>query len=391
MFPKSTHRRSAVASGFTLIELLVTVTILMVLVAILIPNLRTVTKDRNIREAARVVGSMFSQASQRAISDGVAGVILYRNPNVIQDTDGVAGPSPGDFQYTVNTLALMRRVPPFAGDQLNSLASLDTTFTAVPGQTAVQIVKPLEQDDLGLIVPGDYISFNNSPTKYRIDLVENLGTNDLRLLISHGVYPDPTPLLTVVRPGPVTGVQYLIHRAPRILDSSVVTLPAGYHIDLRFSGFNTNDSWRTNLTDGFPTTVFEPEPKENNAGTIAYINRPIAIVFDGSGSLERMLQRSVAGGVSISHQSNPQGPLFLFVTEAELDDTNPLARDANLWVSVSNGSGAVNIGYNSPAAVNELTLADLGALYNGDAAQRQTFNNAINEARSNSQLGSAAQ
>ena len=63
-------------AGFTLVEILVTITIMVILTALLIPNVRTVTKDRNAREAARLVGSIMSQASQRAVNDGVAGIVL---------------------------------------------------------------------------------------------------------------------------------------------------------------------------------------------------------------------------------------------------------------------------------------------------------------------------
>ena len=75
-------------AGFTLVEILVTITIMVILTALLIPNVRTVTKDRNAREAARLVGSIMSQASQRAVNDGVAGIVLFRNPNFFIDVDG---------------------------------------------------------------------------------------------------------------------------------------------------------------------------------------------------------------------------------------------------------------------------------------------------------------
>ena len=72
--------------AFTLVELLVVITILVLLAAIAIPQLRAVNKERNIRETSRVVASLFAQASQRAQLDGVAGVLMRRNPNSVSYT-----------------------------------------------------------------------------------------------------------------------------------------------------------------------------------------------------------------------------------------------------------------------------------------------------------------
>ena len=65
--------------GFTLVEILVVLVIATVVLSIAIPRIRTVNKERNTREAARVVGSVFANASQRALIDGVAGVRITRN------------------------------------------------------------------------------------------------------------------------------------------------------------------------------------------------------------------------------------------------------------------------------------------------------------------------
>ena len=93
--------------GFTLIELLVVVAIMSALTALMLPRLRTVSQDRGIREAARVVGSKFAEASDRARRDGKASVTLVRNPNLV-DVDGV--------QYGASTIYLSRAVPNFTGD-----------------------------------------------------------------------------------------------------------------------------------------------------------------------------------------------------------------------------------------------------------------------------------
>ena len=64
-------------SGMTLIELLVAIAILVIIAAILVPQLRFASADRNIREASRLVASTFAQASQRAINDGEALSLIH--------------------------------------------------------------------------------------------------------------------------------------------------------------------------------------------------------------------------------------------------------------------------------------------------------------------------
>lgn len=67
--------------GFTIIELLVVISILVILAALLIPQVRIFNKERGIREAARVLGSAIQEASLRARTKGFGGIALIRNQN----------------------------------------------------------------------------------------------------------------------------------------------------------------------------------------------------------------------------------------------------------------------------------------------------------------------
>jgi prepilin-type N-terminal cleavage/methylation domain-containing protein len=67
--------------GFTIVELLVVISILVIMAAILIPQVRMFNKERGIREAARVLGSALQEASLRARAKGSGGVVLLRNQN----------------------------------------------------------------------------------------------------------------------------------------------------------------------------------------------------------------------------------------------------------------------------------------------------------------------
>ena len=99
--------------GLTLVELLVAITILTIVTALVVPRIRVINKERTIREAARVAGSVFSTARDRAIAEGTAGVIIQRNLNFSTTT------SSGNRVFFAGTrLFQMRSVPDYIGDCL---------------------------------------------------------------------------------------------------------------------------------------------------------------------------------------------------------------------------------------------------------------------------------
>ena len=209
--------------GVTLIELLVVVAIISVLTAMMIPRLRTINKDRNIRESARIVGSVFANASQRAVAEGTAGVIIERNPNLV---DGE------NVNFGATTLYVMRKLPPYIGD----VAASNTAGASVAGATVTIAPAPIEHSvSSPVIVPNDFISLNNSSVQYRIKSVSADGAT----IELHEDNFGP-PIGTGYLPVPIdTGgdfVPFVIHRQPRKLESSRVELPEGYLIDMRYSG-----------------------------------------------------------------------------------------------------------------------------------------------------------
>ena len=204
--------------GFTLIELLVVISIMAALTALMIPRLRAINQDRGIREAARIVGSKFAEASDRARRDGAAAVTLVRNPNMV-DVDGVL--------FGVSTISLSRAVPNFIGDD-------GTQGTMQSSGTVLRIPEPLEfvsgTPEENVVRVGDSVRISasspvTSTVAYRIVEITPIaasGANpprlDLRL--------DLNPTL----PDPPSGgsVSYVIERQPKILRSSITDLPPGY-------------------------------------------------------------------------------------------------------------------------------------------------------------------
>ena len=203
-------------SGMTLIELLVAIAILVIIAAILVPQLRFASADRSVREASRLVASMFAQASQRAVNDGVAGVLIERNPNITDEDTGVA--------YAATSMFLMRRIPRYIGESVDEEAVISSA-------TSVSIPLPSEQTTLGTIRVGDQISFGNqSQLRFSIDeLNENSGMLQLTLAPSpFGTPPSNAP--------PDNTSEFIIYRQPRRLASSRIDLPTGYLVGLTVVG-----------------------------------------------------------------------------------------------------------------------------------------------------------
>jgi len=303
-----------VTRGFTLVELLVVITILTVIAAILIPRIRVINEDRNIREAARIVASAFVKASARAVNDGSAGLMIVPNPNFVGSTsftdDGVS--------YAGTRIFQMRRLPPYIGD--------DDTSVAMVSETSVTISPaPFET---GIIQSNDEISFNGSSYRFRI----LTATGGVLTLDATGSAPIP-PF--------TTGVPFVIHRQPRRLESSLVELPEGYLIDLRYSG-----------PSGSPFGTF--------AGSFVELhfdaNGGVAELFDVNGN--RVQPTGSLDWLVTNFDPNAVAPKAAdpTATEPTSREDDPIFRPTNKWVTVDHVTGSVNV---ASAAVPSSGVADL--------------------------------
>ncbi len=339
--------------GMTLIELLVVVSIMSILAALMIPRLRVINQDRNIREAARVAGSVFAAASQRAVNEGTAGVVIERNPNLV-DANGVL--------YGGTVLYVMRPVPPYTGDSEFAVATRVADFV-------LTIPLPLEQSQ-NLVAANDYISVNYSSVRYQIVTATVSGMN-LQLTLSAGQG------IAVMPPLPGSGAAtypFVIHRQPRKLESSRVELPEGYVIDTRYSGpLNPNaDITNPPMTDAGRSWFHEiiklpfyddvvPGEKARKLKEAASIR----VIFNSTGSIDRIYYYNP--NLNIDYNPNfvagilpdgfidsriPLSSLYLLVTTFEIEpklNHGVLDDPSNLWVTISNSTGGVNIGYNVPS------------------------------------------
>ena len=353
--------------GVTLVELLVVITILTVIFAVMIPRLRAVSADRNIREAARVVSSAFSRASSRAVNDGLSGLMILPNPNFQQATFDNFDPDPNELGpfYAGTRIFQMRELPAYIGEEENSLAWSTPDIPLV-------IDKPFEHDeDEGrlIIQANDEISFNGSSYRYRILEVNEEDQFRLNLTLDLAGGPAPAPNLGEPRDeghDPSTnGVPFVIHRQPRRLESSLVELPEGYIIDLRYSGPLLPNDPSTSEDEMLGTFLNESQAGDEPLGVVLH--------FDANGVISRMFLVNTNSFEPVGAPLQPIAALDWLVTEfdpnaigpdgnyiSKLDD--PIFSPNNKWVTVDHLTGGVHV---ASSAVPVPVGNDLRAEING--------------------------
>lgn len=347
-------------SGMTLIELLVAVSILVIIAAILVPQLRFASADRNIREASRVVASLFASASQRGINDGEAGVVIERNPNIVDEVTGHA--------YAGTSMFMLRQVPRYIGEDATDVAELVRLNSVdVPAEPMISsgrdilrrnwvdifITLPLEQQDLRIIRVGDQISFNDqasvrfviTETAFQTDIVDNQPKLRLRLAAASDFLNDSFPNPDVT-PDPIATDKsrkvigsFIVYRQPRKLLSSRLDMPKGYLVDLRLSGDVNPDEATEMLFDlDNRSVVTDPTAPPNS----------ITYLFNSRGSIDRFFYTALVNGNHERLFRIPTGPAFLMVREYSTDDGgesigNVLSNDRSMWVTVDPTNGTANV------------------------------------------------
>ena len=388
----------------TLVELLVAMAILTILTAIIVPRVRTVNKDRNVREATRVVGSAFAKASQRAVTDGSAGILIRRNPNFLGYVDlnqnGLqdAATEPSNVYYAGTSITFLRKVPDYTDDygmQATIQGSSTHSGVFVPsGQRIAKIRLPVDHDPANgqfVIQPRDKFFIGSRPTPYTIERVmvireTNTVTSEqidyLELLLETW-----TPSSRAAMLPPANGsYPYRIERMPREAKTTQFDLPAGHFVDLRHSGsflagitVNDSNSARTMDTatypDYFRMAMTRPTLEDGSGNRFA--SEDVRVIFNREGEIDRIhygdgidpdaqpvptLVDSVTRG-AVTFNIQVLGPallnsesyistsaLQLLVTEDGLDlppSEDTLSQPNSLWVIV-NPNGSTNISSNIP-------------------------------------------
>ena len=320
----STH--SPLRRGLTLVELLIVIAIMATLTALLVPHVRTVNKDRSIREAARIVGAAFAEASNRGIVDGTAGVLVRRNANFVDPNTGV--------QYGSNSIFQMRKVPPYSGALLNEQGTIiyevDPMTMMLTGRVYCQIPMPA---DINAITEGDVLFFPASGSKnYRVEsfVPDSSDPTLYNIFIETTNTPYPIPANGAIS-------SYRVERKPQIIDSSEVVLPDGYLVDLRFSGPQDSGDMDGNANTH---TLFSQAGDTDD----------IIVYFDRTGGISDFWFN---GGIVRFGLTS-----YFFVHEYGVtDDTGTATEIANrllsdpssLWVVVDKTSGSTSVSNHVPS------------------------------------------
>lgn len=321
--PTSVFSATKRENGFTIIELLFVLIVATILLSVAIPRIRIVTKERGVREAARIVASKFANASQQAQANGSAGVLIRRNRN-FRD---------GSRWFAATEIGSLRAIPNFVGDQRFEKGVLPALGVWRTSPTEVEIPVPIEFEENSPVNPGDWISFNHTHAQYEITKtalamsdINDIPVLKLELDITGDSHPQLPPILV--------DAPYVIHRQPKLKRSSVEQLPNQYVIDLRFSGFSSFDP------------VFE---KVVQVGDAVFENYDLVFIFGPRGNVEKVYFYEVdpnnqrTGLVTSRHVS--ESIHFLIAQTADSFDRSPLADELSLWVNVNSESGAATVSY----------------------------------------------
>ena len=345
------------------------------------------------------MGPAFSTARDRAISSrAAAGIVIERNLNFLASTNNGTGERV--FYAGTRLTQLEEILPRFRGDAGNDFVmTIETTDSNGNPVLQCLINLPLDHDpanDSYVVLPGDEIIIGDgaSPPSYQVKEVlmprtltfadsnpgdgmdedlcgtlvgatplvidmlplnivfdnDNNSTNALDLGMPDFVSgeaapgistPEATPDMFLV---PNVDCSGFALRQLRKVSSSSVDLPAGYTIDLRYSGPFDSGDWDGNNET---YTVFGLA-LDNDADEASRANKEIQLLFDSTGNLDQV---GVNGGSFLVGQS-----IHLFVNEFKPDEILPdtaqqaelLLNKANaLWVTIGM-QGGTNIAYNVP-------------------------------------------
>lgn len=317
--------------GLTLLELLVVITIMLILLAVMVPRLRPMMEQRRMREAARTVSVFFGAARSRAMETGrPVGVSIER---LKMQPDAAV------------TLRMVEEPPLYAGDVIGArvrVRRLGATnrfqvLFAPPGDVAAMLTQ---------VVPvhvGDLMRFEYQAVPYRVlgldlDLDGNpdadadgiigdpgfpVGVNPVVMLVeldaAEGVVP-AWPAATPNAPWPPQGngvgsrrLAFQITRRPQPTAAAPVRLPGRTVIDLTASG--TDSMALTGPPLGFvpvdkdavtpgvqdPSSVIVMFNPDGRVSTVSYQDAPRAvteILYFLVGRWERMPAES--GGAPLA-------------------------------------------------------------------------------------------
>ena len=308
-------------NGVTLIELLTVILILSVLFALAIPQVRVLTKDRAIRESARVVGSAVVEASNKARVDGFAGIELVRSPNVSRTVGS------NEVFFACYEIYQLRQPPSYVGNSANELASVKIDG---PNQFTISFRRPV----VDLNTTGGFVRLNHSKAMYPIIG----GSGGLLTCRVPNNYETPA----------AANVPYEVVRPPVRRESSLIEVPRGYVVNLNYSGpidFGSSDSSDLTWTQ---FSLASDAPQES-----------VFILFNSEGGVDQIFPNGFS-----EPSFRPSGAIRLCVAPEEVKHTFAVGADFSddmldgepsdvlddatvLWVTLNQFNGSVVVAENA--------------------------------------------
>lgn len=305
--PRSSIRR--LRRGVTLLELLVVVTIMLILLAVIVPRLRPMLEQRRIREASRAVSGFFYAARNRAMELGrPVGVAIERLKT--QPEAAV-------------TLRMVEEPPPYAGDTLGARAMVRRVGTTLRFQVRLSTAEVAGMLTQTLPVSiGDTMTFEAQGVRYRIRGLDQNGdgqpdpdpdgvvgdpnfpvasTPFVVLLVELAEVADtpwpvtPNPAAPFPPENPAAGigsrpVSFQVYRRPQPTAAAPLRLPTGTVIDLYSSG---TDSMALLGNPG----GFVPADHNNNTPEIEDPTT-VVVLFAPDGRVQKLFYQNAEMGVT---------------------------------------------------------------------------------------------
>lgn len=341
----------------TLTELLIVVAVMVILLGLGLPMLKTGLEGRKIREASRQLNTYVEMAKALAVETGrPAGLILDVETLPMEGL-------PEDGLPYVSQVFLAQTPPPYVGDMVTARATITSATTArfndVPGSP------PYTYNDsaslTSLIQPGDRIRFDYRGVYYDITTVNTNYT-----IVFSG---SPSPPVGVSLP-------YQIYRQPEKSGSMPMEMAAGAVIDLSMSGFGLSEA--TTTLDPFDTVIVDDPTTTTIPDDEVTKVESVIIEFSPSGEMTRVLvnkvyidKRATPPTVTLSTDSYmPTKTLHLLVGRLDgvlLDDvanvntgddlkTN-IENPESLWVSIGHQTGRVTTAENGWTIDDQTSIA----------------------------------
>jgi Tfp pilus assembly major pilin PilA len=289
----------------TLVELMVVLMIIVIMMGVALPLMRTTVDESRVREGARQLQAFIAVAKATATETGRdCGIWIERSAN-----DANAA-----FE-----VYLAERPRPYAGDVMNARAEL-MNHPAPDRGIAVFLLSEVGSMSPSAIRPivqaGDLIRFGYKGPYYKVHSAPILGpqitigtmtsvqtvTLEFTWQVPH---PAPLPILpslsgTLPKFG---SVPFQIIRAPQKSNARILQLTNGITIDLQHSGIGYGRYSQFDLIRGRANAT--PAP----GSTIT----PVIIMFAPSGNVSEVFYWDVSGELL----SQPQPPTFLSVRPSE--------------------------------------------------------------------------